>query len=125
MEFGKSIPVRSQLVSKIKFVADLGFLCWQATAAQDDAPMYGIKIIVEKDRWSLENTLAGYHGWMHANKNYWPDYGDTPLVNSTKLTIPTSRLNYFAQYQVGIKDFPYRQIRLGMSFALGKLTPRF
>jgi hypothetical protein len=74
----------------------------------------------------LENTLSGYWGWIHTYAPISPahDYGDAPLVYAAKFTFMTKKIDYFAQYQYGIKDFPYHQIRVGVSFPLEKLTPK-
>ncbi|MCE5330507.1 MAG: hypothetical protein LLF95_00005, partial [Bacteroidales bacterium] len=92
---------------------------------QDDAPMYGgKKIIIGNPSWKLENTISGYWGWMHTNPHYSSDYGDAPLVYVVKFSILSGCMDYFAQYQYGIKDFPYHQIRMGISFPVEKLTPK-
>lgn len=124
LEVGKSIYTKCKFISEIRAVANYGFLCWETErqSTQNDAPMYGGKIIIGNEHWKFENTLSGYKGWMH--ENYGSDYGDYPLVYATKLTILTKNINYFAQYQYGIKDFPYHQIRVGVSFPLSKLTPK-
>lgn len=127
LEAGKSIYTKSRFISEIRGVANVGFMCWETTnSRQNDAPMYGGKIIVGNDKWKFENTLSGYWGWMHTSKVInLPDYGDTPLVYATKLTLKAGKIDYFAQYQYGITDFPYHQIRVGISFPVEKLTPKF
>jgi len=123
VEMGKSFFTKSSFISEIRLVADAGFLCWETTnSAQDDAPMYGGKIILGNQDWKMENTLSGYWGWKNLKDK---TYGDVPLVYSVKLIKQTKNLNYFAQYQYGIHDFPYNQIRVGVSFPLSKLTPKF
>lgn len=126
-EIGKSWYTKSSFISEIRAIADLGFMCWETEmqSTQDDAPMYGAKIIIANKNWKLENTLSGYWGWMHTNVNFGSDYGDAPLVYAAKITKMTKTINYFVQYQYGIKDFPYNQIRAGVSFTLGKLTPKW
>ena len=126
-EIGKSFHTKSNLISEIRAVANVGFMCWETErqSTQDDAPMYGGKIIIGNANWKLENTLSGYWGWMHTNVRYGADYGDAPLVYSAKVTKLTKNINYFAQYQYGIKDFPYQQLRLGVSFTINKLTPKY
>jgi len=47
------------------------------------------------------------------------------MVYAAKITKQTKNINYFAQYQYGIKDFPYQQVRLGVSFTIDKLTPKY
>ena len=123
VEMGKSFFTKSSFISEIRLVADAGFLCWETTnSAQDDAPMYGGKIILGNQDWKMENTLSGYWGWKNLKDK---TYGDVPLVYSVKLIKQTKNLNYFAQYQYGIHDFPYNQIRVGVSFTMSKLTPKF
>jgi len=123
VEMGKSFFTKSSFISEIRLVADAGFLCWETTnSAQDDAPMYGGKIILGNQNWKMENTLSGYWGWKNLKDK---TYGDVPLVYSVKLIKQTKNLNYFAQYQYGIHDFPYNQIRVGVSFTMSKLTPKF
>lgn len=126
LEIGKSFYINSKFISEIRAVANLGFLCWETTnSTQDDAPMYGAKIIVGNPNWKLENSVSGYWGWMHTNRNFGSDYGDAPLVYAAKLSILSKNIDYLAQYQYGIKDFPYHQIRIGVSFTLKKLTPKY
>jgi hypothetical protein len=122
-EIGKSFFTKSKFINEIRVVGDAGFMCWETTnSAQDDAPMYGGKIILGNENWKLENTLSGYWGWKNLKDK---TYGDIPLVYSVKFIKITNKLNYFAQYEYGIHDFPYNQIRVGVSFTLSKLTPKF
>lgn len=126
LEVGKSILTKSSFISEVRGVANLGFLCWETSGSrQNDAPMYGGKLIIGNSNWKLDNTLSGYWGWMHTSQKYGADYGDVPLVYAAKFTILTDYMDYFAQYQYGIQDFPYHQIRLGISFPIEKLTPRY
>ena len=118
VEIGKSIHTKSRIVSEIRAVANLGFLCWETTnSTQNDAPMYGGKVILSNKLFDFENVLSGYYGWMNN--------GDAPLAYSSKLTFKQSKINFFAQYQYGINDFPYHHIRAGISFQLSKLTPKY
>ena len=128
LEAGKSFYTKSNWLSEIRAVANVGFLCWETTnSTQDDAPMYGGKLIVGNPGWKLENTLSGYWGWIHTYAPLSPtgDYGDTPLVYAAKFTLMTKKINYCVQYQEGITDFPYHQIRLGVSFEMKSLTPKW
>ncbi len=127
LEVGKSIATKNKFISEIRAVTNLGFICWETTnSTQDDAPMYGGKLIIGNPKWKLENTLSGYWGWLHTSTRLNPtaDYGDAPLVYATKLTLVKGNIDYFAQYQYGIHDFPYHQLRVGISFPISKLTPK-
>ena len=126
VEFAKSKHTKGKFINELRAVGNLGFLCWETTGSrQNDAPMYGVKIIAGNQNWKLDNTLSGYWGWMHTSATYGADYGDAPLVYAAKLTIMKSKMDYFAQYQYGINDFPYHQLRLDISFPIEKLTPKF
>lgn len=126
VEFAKSVYTKGKFINELRAVGNLGFLCWETTGSrQNDAPMYGVKIIAGNQNWKLDNTLSGYWGWMHTSATYGADYGDAPLVYAAKLTIMKSKIDYFAKYQYGINDFPYHQLRLGISFPIEKLTPKF
>ena len=129
VEAGKSFFTNCKFISEIRVVADAGFMCWQIdqVSTQDDSPMYGGKLSIGNSYWKLENTLSGYWGWIHTYSPISPlhDYGDAPLVYAAKLTIISKKIDYFAQYQYGITDFPYHQIRVGISFPIKKLTPSF
>lgn len=124
MEIGKSFSTNGMFVSEIRAVANVGFMCWETTnSMQDDATMYGGKIIIGNKKWKLDNSISGYNGWIHSNRYFPSDYGDSPLVYAAKFSVMTKNIDYFAQYQYGIKDFPYQQIRVGVSFTISKLTP--
>ncbi|HLP04319.1 MAG TPA: hypothetical protein VK152_02715 [Paludibacter sp.] len=128
LEAAKSFYTKSKVISEIRGVANLGFMCWETTGSlQDDAPMYGGKIILANQNWKLENTLSGYWGWIHTYTPLNPggDYGDMPVVYAAKFTFITHKIDYFAQYQYGLRDFPYHQIRAGISFQISKLTPKY
>jgi hypothetical protein len=127
LEAGKSFMTNSKFISEIRAVADAGFMCWEIdrVSTQDDAPMYGGKLIIGNPVWKLENSVSGYWGWMHTNRNFGSNYGDAPMVYATKFSILSKNIDYFAQYQYGITDFPYHQLRVGVSFRLSKLTPKF
>ena len=125
-EIGKSFFTKSSFIREIRAVANVGFMSFETErqSTQDDAPLYGGKIILGNDSWKLENTLSGYWGWMHTNANYGFNYGDAPMVYAAKISKIAKNITYFAQYQYGITDFPYQQLRVGVSFTMEKLTPK-
>ena len=126
-EIGKSFYTKGSFISEIRAVANVGFMSFETErqSTQDDAPLYGGKIILGNDTWKLENSLSGYWGWMHTNASYGFNYGDAPMVYAAKISKITKNITYFAQYQSGLHDFPYQQVRVGVSFTMEKLTPKF
>lgn len=124
-EIGKSFKLKKSFLHEIKLVGDGGFYSWDVQTpnlnVQDDCVMYGLKLILIKHNFSLENSLSGYTGWIKRV----PDYGDKPIVFATKLNFKGRKNTYFLQYQSGIRYFPFNQIRLGMIVPLSNLTPNF
>ncbi len=126
VEMGKSFMLNNQFLKEIRLITDIGFFSWETSGSrQNDAPMYGFKLQLGNQKWKWENSISGYHGWMHTNPYRGSDYGDSPLVYVNKINLKTNKFDYFAQYQYGIKDFPYHQIRIGTSFTIDKLTPKY
>ena len=115
-ELGKSICTKSKVVSEIRFVANAGFLCWETTGSrQNDATMYGGKLILSNHLFDLENSLSGYRGRL---KN-----GDAPVVYNAKFVYKQPTCHFYVRYQYGIKDYPYHHIQAGVVLLLAKLTP--
>lgn len=126
LESAKSFTLNNKYLDEIRLVGNLGFLCWETTnSTQNDAIMYGLKIIASNKLLQWENSLAGYDGWMYRHPNYGTDYGDSPLVYNSKFVFKFKNTDYFTQYQWGIRDFPYHQLRVGFTLKLAKLTPDF
>lgn len=126
IEIGKSYILNTKWLDEIKWVANLGFICWETTnSTQNDAPLYGAKLIIRKKQFKWENTIAGYWGWMHTHPSYGSDYGDAPLIFGTILNYKKNKITYFGKYQYGINDFPYHHFGAGFKVSLDKFTPRY
>lgn len=125
IEIGKSIKISNFFIDEMRVVSNLGFFSWDIQTpnlnVQDDAILYGGKLILKHKNISLENTFSGYNGWV----NRVEDYGNRPIVFASKLNLHRRKAVWFAQYQHGIRHFPYKQIRVGIQFSLQKLTPDF
>lgn len=107
---GKSILFPRAFVKELRFVGVLGFLSYQLnTPGQNDAPLYGGKIILSSDKWSLENGIHGYSGWL--------EKGDKPQVLRSKLNFKSGNLLYFIQYQHALRDYPFRRIQTGVNLS--------
>lgn len=124
VEMGKSFKTKA-FVDEIRLVGNLGFFSWDIQTpnlnVQDDAIMYGGKLILKHKNVSLENTFSGYNGWITRVE----DYGDRPMIIASKLNLSTDfGTVWFLQFQHGIKYFPYEQIRIGVQLPLKKLTPK-
>jgi hypothetical protein len=105
---GKSIFFSHSFVQELRVVGNAGFLCWQTLKSyQDDAFMAGLKLNVVTRYLDLETDCSGYTGWI--------GNGDSPLVLRTKLIYKNTGWRIFGQYQYGLNDYPYHQIRLGAS----------
>lgn len=88
-----------------------GFLCWQTdNGRQNDAVMFGALIAVAKNRLSADMALGGYVGWEGA--------GDFPVTLKTRLSWSLGRVALIASHQAGFNDWPFHQIRLGVSYTI-------
>ncbi|MCG2793716.1 MAG: hypothetical protein L6262_09255 [Weeksellaceae bacterium] len=124
-ELGKSLHLDTDILKEIRLVANLGFFSWDVQTpglnVQDDAIMYGAKLILKNDKIGWENTYSGYSGWLRRV----PDYGDKPVVFASRFSYYQQSFTAFLQYQNGIRYFPYDQIRIGVDIPLAFLTPNF
>ena len=120
VSIAKTFPVDIKLLTDIRLVGNAGFLCWETSKSknmQNDAVMYGFNFILSNSFLTFENQIGGY--WGRLNN------GDHPLTYRTKLTYNHKILDIFFQYQYGIMDFPYHQIRLGIVVPIKFLTPKY
>lgn len=125
LEAGKSFSFTNFFIDELRLVGNLGFYSWDVQTpqnnVQDDAVMYGCKVILKNEKWSWENTFSGYNGWI----NRAADYGNKPLVVASRLNYFRQNLILFLQYQHGVRHFPYEQIRFGTTLRFRSLTPNF
>lgn len=94
---------------ELRFAGSVGFLCWQtADARQNDAVMYGLQMTARHEYASLQATWGGYVGWER--------YGDAPMSIKIRAAGHAQGFEPFVQYQYGIKDYPFHQIRVGLAY---------
>lgn len=124
-EIGKTYALNSSLISAIRWVGNLGFFSWDVQTpnlnVQDDALMYGGKLILKNDFVTWENTIAGYSGWINRAENY----GNKPLSFTSKIQVDLQSTLLSLQYQHGVRHFPYDQIRIGVDVPVLLLTPAY
>lgn len=126
IEAGKSYALNSRIADEVRWVGTLGFMCWETiNYTQNDAPMYGLKIMLTKNKTEWEGGIRGYSGWMYKHPDFGSDFGDRPVVLFTKINLKTDKIKYYLQYQYGLRDFPYHQLRVGLQFESKKLTPHY
>lgn len=103
---GQSVSIRSV---ELRFAGSAGFLCWQTTEArQNDAVMYGLQAQLKSPFFSVKAEWSGYVGWER--------YGDAPMVISLRAAGHTNGFEPFVQYQYGIRDYPFHQVRVGLAY---------
>lgn len=102
---------------EFRLSGSVGFLCWQtADARQNDAVMYGIQALARHEYVSLLAAWGGYTGWER--------YGDAPMTLKLRLAGNVQGFEPYVQYQWGIRDFPYHQIRVGLAYRINVLRTR-
>lgn len=103
-----------RFVEELRFVASLGFLCWQTdNGRQNDATMYGLQLKMSNKRYTFTQSWGGYSGWEKE--------GDCPMSIKSELRIKCgNRFEPLAYFQYGINDYPYTQIKLGVSYTFAR-----
>ena len=91
---------------ELRVAGSVGFLCWQtANARQNDAVM---QATLRHEYASLQATWGGYVGWEN--------YGDRPMSIKVRAAGHVQGFEPYVQYQYGIKDFPFHQVRVGLAY---------
>ena len=99
---------------ELRLAGSTGFLCWQtADARQNDAVMYGLQAQIKHQYISLQATWGGYVGWEN--------YGDRPMSLKVRAAGHIQGFEPYVQYQWGIKDYPYHQLRVGLAYNIDVL----
>lgn len=97
-------------VHNLRIAASSGFLCWQTdNGRQNDAVMYGAMLAYTYRKFTIDTCFGGYAGWERD--------GDRPMTLKTNLSYRIGDLSLRLSHQVGFKDWPYHQIRVGASYA--------
>ena len=97
----------------------LGFYAWQTYRSdyfQNDALLYGAGVDMELDKLTLTTALGGYGGYI--------GQGDQPMV--FRLGLETQRekgVEYLGRAEWGLRDFPYRSLRVGVGLRLWNEKP--
>lgn len=111
LAIGQSIPLKS---IELRFAGTAGFLCWQTdNARQNDAVMYGLQAQLKHEYFSVQATWGGYVGWEK--------HGDAPMSIKARAAGHIKGFEPYVQYQYGIKDYPFHQIRLGLVYNINIL----
>ena len=114
LSIGETIPIKRV---SLRFAGAVGFLCWQTTEArQNDAVMYGLQAQLRHEYFSLQTTWGGYVGWER--------YGDAPMTLKVRAAGYVKGFEPYVQYQYGIKDYPFHQIRVGLAYNINILNNR-
>ena len=106
LSIGQTFPIRQV---SIRLAGSAGFLCWQTTEGrQNDAVMYGLQAQLLHEYFSLQATWGGYVGWER--------YGDAPMSIKARAAGHIKGFEPYVQYQYGIQDFPFHQLRVGLVY---------
>ena len=103
---GQTIPIKHV---SLRLAGSAGFLCWQTdNARQNDAVMYGLQAQLRHEYCSVQATWGGYVGWER--------HGDAPMTIKVRAAGHVKGFEPYVQYQYGIKDYPFHQIRVGLAY---------
>lgn len=102
---------------EFRLAGSAGFLCWQTdNGRQNDAVMYGLMALAKHTYFSLQAVWGGYVGWER--------HGDAPMSLKCRAAGHVKGFEPYIQYQWGIKDYPFHQIRVGLVYSLDILKKR-
>ena len=94
-----------------------GFLCWQTdNGRQNDAVMYGAMLAYSYKNFTIDTCFGGYVGWEND--------GDRPMTLKSNISYRIGDLSLRLGHQVGFKDWPYHQIRIGATYMFDILNNR-
>ena len=106
--FGRGFQLGAN--SNLRLALSGGFLCWQTdNGRQNDAVMYGALVAYSYKNFAIDTCFGGYAGWEGD--------GDRPMSLKTNLSYRIGDLILRVGHQVGFKDWPYHQIRVGATYA--------
>ncbi|MEI3498400.1 MAG: hypothetical protein V8Q80_07715 [Barnesiella intestinihominis] len=118
--FGKTFQIASAV---IQIFSGGGFLCWQTdNGRQNDAVQYGVLVGLRLGNFSISETFGGYSGWESNSKKYGHLAHDCPMSLKTKLSYVISNWEIGAMLQHGLSDYPYTQLRIGISYSIDILN---
>ncbi len=110
LSVGRNIKESADGRTVFRMALSAGFLCWQTgNGRQNDAVMYGALASLKSGPFKAEVNYGGYVGWEQK--------GDRPMTLKTKLAWSFGRCSLNAMYQVGFVDWPFHQIRLGVTYS--------
>jgi hypothetical protein len=115
VSFGETYHLKNKYVNQIRPFLSAGFYVWQTNLDvfyQNDAFLYaaGVKMKLF-DAVSLSNIFTGYSGYI--------DNGDKPRVYRLILESERDkRVDFMLMYQIGIHDYPFNTVRVGLSAKL-------
>lgn len=106
LSIGQSLQAKAV---EFRFAGSVGFLCWQTdNGRQNDAVMYGLQAQLKHEYFSVQTTWGGYVGWEK--------HGDAPMTLKVRAAGHVKGFEPFVQYQWGIKDYPFHQLRIGLAY---------
>ena len=78
--------------------------------------MYGLQASLKHEYVSLQTTWGGYVGWER--------YGDAPMTLKLRAAGHIQGFEPYVQYQWGIKDYPFHQLRIGLAYQIDILRSK-
>lgn len=105
--------IRETDSNRWRLAAMLGLYVWQTNSDvrfQNDAILFGLGLNYEHNDWHWGAHIRGYSGYLNN--------GDRPVVWKTHLRRSFNRMQAETSYQVGLHDFAYHSVELGVRYWL-------
>lgn len=125
LTFGNDFRANPAFVDKLRWYGSIGFYNWQTNMPrylQNDAPILGMGLQVNKAALQIDAQLTGYIGYISSKhfvqvptaKNPYEYDGDIPVVFRLNTVYLREHLNWKLSYQAGLNDFSYQTISFGI-----------
>lgn len=99
--------------TNLRLTAMLGMYVWQTNSDirfQNDALLFGMGLNYQRGSWLIGTHIRGYSGYLNN--------GDRPVVWKTEMSRAFDRFRVEGSYQVGLHDFAYHSLELGVAYFL-------
>ncbi|MFM2206420.1 MAG: hypothetical protein RL213_395 [Bacteroidota bacterium] len=117
LSFGK--PLCNGRNCNIRAYGMLGYYSYQTFDVdhlQDGCFLYGAGTDVTVKSWLFTVQSAGYSGYL--------DNGDRPMVFRAELRKTAEAMDALVRVQIGMRDFEYRSVHVGVSWKPAKVSGR-
>ncbi len=125
LSFGENYQHPERFIEKVEWNLMLGLYVWQTYVSdnrQNDAPLYGFSILTSHKKWTWDNSISGYYGYLDQGE-YPIIYGDIPksdhpLIYKTQLSYLQKKWIYKIAFKKGFYSFKYDVYQMSIGYRI-------